>query len=170
MIELQPWSEGDLPLLERFLGDPEMMKHLGGPQSPEQILATHRRYLEGTASMFKIVMPPAPDVVGSIGYWEKNWRGEPIYETGWSVFPAYQGRGLALQAAAALVVRARQEGKRSSLHAFPSVDNPPSNAICKKLGFTLIGACAFEYPAGSFMRCNDWCLDLSADQTQKPSG
>ena len=47
------------------------------------------------------------------------------------------------------------------VHAFPSVDNPPSNALCRKLGFTLIEECEFEYPKGSFMQCNDWRLDLS---------
>jgi hypothetical protein len=48
-----------------------------------------------------------------------------------------------------------------SMHAFPSVDNGPSNAICKKLGFILLGEEDFEYPKGSFMRSNDWRLDLS---------
>jgi RimJ/RimL family protein N-acetyltransferase len=46
------------------------------------------------------------------------------------------------------------------LHAFPSVGNAPSNAICRKLGFTLLEECEFEYPPGTFMQCNDWCLDL----------
>jgi len=48
------------------------------------------------------------------------------------------------------------------VHAFPSVDNPPSNAICRKLGFELLEAIDFEYPPGSggVLRCNDWRLDL----------
>jgi hypothetical protein len=35
-----------------------------------------------------------------------------------------------------------------------------SNAICGKLGFTLLGAFDFEYPPGHPLRCNDWRLDL----------
>jgi RimJ/RimL family protein N-acetyltransferase len=46
------------------------------------------------------------------------------------------------------------------MHAFPSVDNLPSNAICRKIGFTLQEEVEFEYPPGNFMRCNDWRLDL----------
>jgi hypothetical protein len=46
------------------------------------------------------------------------------------------------------------------MHAFPSVSNLASNAICRKLGFSLIEACEFEYPAGNFMMCNDWHLVL----------
>jgi len=30
-------------------------------------------------------------------------------------------------------------------------------------GFTLLEECEFEYPKGSLMRCNDWRLDLFAD-------
>jgi RimJ/RimL family protein N-acetyltransferase len=46
--------------------------------------------------------------------------------------------------------------------AYPGVDNAASNAICRKLGFTLLGAEDFEYPPGHLMRCNDWRLDLRA--------
>lgn len=42
------------------------------------------------------------------------------------------------------------------------MDNPPSNALCRKLGFTLVEECEVEYPVGSFTRCNDWRLDLVA--------
>ena len=49
------------------------------------------------------------------------------------------------------------------MHAFPNVDNAPSNAICRKLGFDLLGPCEVEFPKGHFMTCNDWRLDLRAD-------
>lgn len=48
------------------------------------------------------------------------------------------------------------------MHAFPSVENAPSNAICRKLGFALVEESEFEYPPSNLMRCNDWRLDLSA--------
>ena len=63
---------------------------------------------------------------------------------------------------------ARLERTRRFLHAFPSVANAPSNAICRKVGFTLIEACHVEYPPGHVMRCNDWRLDLA--QLPSPSG
>ena len=34
---IEPWGDGDLPLLERLVGDPAMMAHLGGPESRERI-------------------------------------------------------------------------------------------------------------------------------------
>ena len=70
-------------------------------------------------------------------------------------------RGLAVAAGRQLVELARADGRHRWLHAFPSVDNPPSNAICRKLGFTLLGPCDFEYPTGRAMTCHDWRLELT---------
>jgi RimJ/RimL family protein N-acetyltransferase len=110
--------------------------------------------------MFKIIWGPGSEAVGSVGYWEKSWRDQLIYEMGWSVLPGYQGRGIATRAGEAVIARARLENRHQFLHAFPSVSNDPSNAICRKLDFSLIEECEFEYPPGNFMKCNDWRLDL----------
>ena len=163
-VQLLPWSEGDLPLLEKLLGDPDMMTHLGGPESPEQIRRRHQRYLRlsesDTDHMFKIVWGVNAEDAGSVGYWRKTWRDQAVYEMGWLVLPAYQGKGIATKAAAAVIEYARQEPRYRFMHAFPSVENAASNAICRKLGFTLLEECQFEYPLGRSMTVNDWRLDL----------
>jgi RimJ/RimL family protein N-acetyltransferase len=164
-VRIEPWGEGDLPLLEQLMGDPEMTEHLGGPESPEKIAERQTRYQRAGSGMFKIVDEATGDAVGSVGYWERSWHGEQVYEIGWSVVPVFQGRGIAGMATAQAIASARSEGKHRYLHAFPSVDNPPSNAICRKLGFTLVEESEFEYPPGSFMRCNDWRLDLWSAQS-----
>jgi len=164
-VRLEPWGEGDLALLKKLMGDPEMTGHLGGPESDEQITERHARFLrlaeEGSARVCKIVLQASGEEVGSVVYWERTWRGEPVYEIGWEVLPAFQGRGIASMATKEAIAMARSDGKHRFLHAFPSVDNLPSNAICRKLGFTLVEECEFEYPKGRFMQCNDWRLDLS---------
>jgi RimJ/RimL family protein N-acetyltransferase len=63
-------------------------------------------------------------------------------------------------AATAQALDRAREGTRRYVHAFPSVDNPASNALCRRLGFELLGDDEFEFPPGSFMRCNDWRFDL----------
>jgi RimJ/RimL family protein N-acetyltransferase len=110
--------------------------------------------------MFRIVWVPNAEGVGSVGYWRKSWRDQAVYEIGWLVLPAYQGHGIATKAAAAAMEDARQAPKFQFMHAFPSVENPASNAICRKLGFTLVEECQFEYPPGRSMTVNDWRLDL----------
>ncbi len=161
-VALQPWSAEDLPLLEKLLGDPGMMAHLGGPETPEQIARRHQRYLQlpETDHMFKIVSSATSEPLGSIGYWEKTWRDKLIYETGWFILPAYQRRGIATKAGEAVLEHARQEHRHQFMHAFPSVSNAASNAICRKLGFSLVEECEFEYPPGNFMTVNDWHFDL----------
>jgi RimJ/RimL family protein N-acetyltransferase len=169
-VDIRPWSEGDLPLLARLLGDRAMTEHLGGPETPEKLLERHQRYCRISASgeggTFAIVVGPAKAAAGWTGYWESTWCGEPVWETGWSVLPEYQGRGVATTATAMVVERARAEGKHRSMHAFPSVDNAPSNAVCRKAGFTLQDAVDIEYPPGRPMRCNDWRLDLFAEDPE----
>lgn len=165
MVRLEPWGEGDLPLVQQLMGDPAMTGHLGGPESPEKLVDRQHRYEQladsGKGRMLKIV-DEAGAAAGSVGYWEKDWRGGQIWEIGWMVLPAFQGRGMAGQATEQAIAMARADGKHRLLHAFPSVENAPSNAICRKLGFTLLGECDFEFPPGHWMRCNDWRLDLEA--------
>ncbi len=163
-LRLEDWAEGDLPLLEKTVGDPEMTKHLGGPESAEKMAERQAKFEKladsGTGRMFKIIDVASDDAIGSVGYWDKSWRDEDVYETGWFVLPAFQGRGVAVAATQLAIDRARSEGKHRFLFAYPSVENAPSNAICRKLGFTLVEDAEFEYPKGSFMRCNVWRLDL----------
>jgi RimJ/RimL family protein N-acetyltransferase len=182
-VNIRPWSDRDLELLERLMGDPVMTEHLGGPETAQKIRERHERYWRSSQSgldqMFVIVVGSERAAAGSIGDWQKEWQGQHIWETGWSMLPEFQGQGIATRAIAKIVERAGSERKHRSMHAFPSVDNAPSNAICGKAGFTLQGQVDFEYPPGHLMRCNDWYLDLFAtvsdaradtDDTLSPAG
>ena len=164
-IDIRLWSEGDLSLLERLLGDPAMTDHLGGPEAQGKICDRHARYcsssLADSEPQFVIVIGPEQTAAGWIGYWEREWQGQLVLEMGWSVLPEFQGQGVATRAASLVIERARVAAKNRSIHAFPAVDNGPSNAICRKAGFTLQGPVDFEYPKGHFMRCNDWRLTLN---------
>jgi RimJ/RimL family protein N-acetyltransferase len=164
-VRLERWSKGDLPLLEQLLGDPAMTEHLGGPESPEKIAERHERYLQAESGLFKVVDEGSGTSVGWVGYWDKQWRDDGVYEIGWAVLPAFQGRGIAGDATAQALDAARSDGRHRFVHAFPAVENAASNAICRKLGFTLLGEEEFEYPKGSFMRCNDWRFDLLAPES-----
>jgi RimJ/RimL family protein N-acetyltransferase len=112
--------------------------------------------------MFKIVEAATGESVGSIGYWDRESQEGQVYETGWAVLPAFQGRGIATLATAQLIELLRAARERRYLYAYPSEDNAPSNAICRKLGFELVNVTEYEYPkdSGNIMRCNDWRLDL----------
>jgi RimJ/RimL family protein N-acetyltransferase len=166
-VDIRPWSEGDLSLLERLMGDPAMTEYLGGPETPEKVRERHERYCRigdtGKGRMFVIVVRPDRVAAGSVGYWEIERQGQQVWETGWSVLPEFQGQGIATRGMAVMLERARSEGKHRFIHAFPGTANAPSNALCRKLGFTFVEECEFEYPPGNPMRGNDWRLDLFGD-------
>ena len=171
-VRLVPWTNDDFPLLVR-LNAPEMTEHLGGPETAEQLVLRHKRYVAAAESgtfrdsdnayaayIFKAILEPEGVDVGGVNFWDREWNGEQVYEMGWGVVPEFQGRGIASMAVAQAVEIARGTNRRPAIHAFPSVDNGPSNGICRKLGFELLGATQFEYPKGHWMQCNDWSLPL----------
>ncbi|HZC69289.1 MAG TPA: GNAT family protein [Jatrophihabitans sp.] len=164
-IRLVAWSDADLDLLRR-VNTPEMWKYLGGPETEEKVLQRHQRYLPanwtGSGGMFRVELIPSAEPVGYVGYWERDEHGETVYETGWHVLPEFQGRGIATAAMRALLERAAAQPGPRAMHAYPSVDNEPSNALCRTLGFTLLGATDFEFPPGHRLRCNDWLFDLNS--------
>jgi RimJ/RimL family protein N-acetyltransferase len=161
VIRLEPWGPADLPLLQRLLGDPAMMTHLGGPETPEKIAKRQARY-EQDGRQLRIVDVATGEGVGWVGYWEREWLDRDVYEIGWSVLPEFQGRGIASAATRGALDAARTDGDRRFVHAYPSVENGPSNGICRKVGFELLGEHEFEWPpdSGIVMRCNDWRFDL----------
>jgi RimJ/RimL family protein N-acetyltransferase len=160
-VRIEPWGTHDKHILERSLGDPAMTVHLGGVESPEKIAERQARYEKSGSGQFKIVVDGEP--AGWVGHWDKDWRDDVVYEIGWSVLPPFQGRGVAGLATTQLLEVLRANGEHRYVHAFPGVDNGPSNGICRKLGFTLLGALEFEYPPGRTMACNDWRLHLRSD-------
>src|SRR5262245_13261903 len=160
-VSLRPWAADDLDLLHRLLGDPAMTEFLGGPETPDQISKRHERYLElGDGEMLVVVRESDGRSVGSIGYWDLEWQGEHVWETGWSVLPEAQGRGFATAAIRACLDRIRASDELRPVHAYPRIDNVASNRICAKAGFRFVGEFDFEYPEGNPIRCNDWVVEL----------
>ncbi|MFI1826189.1 GNAT family N-acetyltransferase [Streptomyces sp. NPDC020412] len=168
-VLIEPWSEGDFDLL-RATNAPGMMEHLGGPETEEKLLDRHRRYVAlsaadaGAGRMYRIVVAATGEAAGTIGFWEQTSTSEglPVYETGWGVLAEFQGRGMASRATALVVEAARAAGRHRYLFAYPKVENAASNAVCRKVGFELLGEVAMEYPPGHPITSNEWRLDLRA--------
>ena len=54
-VTLHPWSDDDLDLLRRA-NTHELMDQLGGPESDEQMVARHERYLRNTRSLARVAL------------------------------------------------------------------------------------------------------------------
>lgn len=159
----------DLSLYESVHCDERMMAHLGGSWLKEQMPQKLRRDValveSGRAWVFKIIPDDSGLAVGTVCIWENTWRGGIINEIGWMILPQFQGRGRATQAVRAILDKACSEQRwREAIHAFPSITNEPSNAVCLKTGFSRIEECDIEY-ASHLLRCNHWRLDLPPIKT-----
>jgi RimJ/RimL family protein N-acetyltransferase len=164
-VSLRPYAAGDLTLLARLLGDPAMTEHLGGPDTPDGIATRHERYLAAdpeTNGLFTIIVGPGGTPAGWVGFWEMVWEGQRAWECGWHALPEFHRRGIATAATALALADARARRRNRWMHAFPAADNDASNALCRTLGFTLIGEAEVEYPKGRTMRANHWLLDFGA--------
>jgi RimJ/RimL family protein N-acetyltransferase len=162
-MELLTYTDGDLALTEALECDPEVMSELGGPHPKEEIPRIHRMRLDRIANgewWFKIVPDPSGPPAGAIGIWETTWSESRIHEVGWMVLPAFQGRGIATRALDILVSRARSDPRFRRIHAFPGISNGPSNALCRKFGYSRTEQCEVDY-AGRKLRVNHWELDVS---------
>ncbi len=155
-MELLAYTDADLGLTEALETDPEVMRELGGPIARARLPGIHRRRLDDPW-WFTIVPEPSGPAVGTIGVWEKELAGATIHETGWMVLPAFQGRGVAGAALGLLIERVRGEPRFERMDAFPPVTNAPSNALCRKFGFSRLEEIDFSY-AGRTLRCNHWAL------------
>jgi RimJ/RimL family protein N-acetyltransferase len=164
-MDLVPYGEGDLWLTEALELDPDVMRELGGPRPKEELAGVHERRIaakiDGHDWWFKIVPGPGDEPAGTIGIWPNEVDGETVYETGWMLLPAYQGRGIATEALALLLDRARADGRFDALHAFPGATNGASNALCRKFGFELRQELEVEF-RDQPLSVNHWVLDLSS--------
>src|SRR5712692_5727101 len=168
-VSIRPYGEGDLWLLERTLGDSSQMRNLNGPESEEKIQKRHNKFLAMSADphtgcQFTVLAGSDNATAGNVGYWESEWKGQKGWEMGWFVLPEFQGRGIATAATRLVIESLSKLKSRKFVFAFPSVDNHPSNAICRNLGFTLTEEVSNEYPPGSgrLLDVNVWVLALPA--------
>jgi RimJ/RimL family protein N-acetyltransferase len=160
-VELRPYTDADRWLTEALETDERVMSELGGAWPVDAIPQIHRRRLASIANgtwWFTIV--PVPDVapIGMLGIFGSEFQGSAISEVGWSVLPEHQGRGYASAALRMVLERALADGRWGTIHAFPGATHAPSNALCRKFGFSLLGQETIDY-GGRSLRCNHWALE-----------
>lgn len=163
-MELRPIDLTDLPLYEAIHCDPLMMEHLGGPLPREGLAEKLQRDVAsieaGEIWVLKIMPDEDPDTpAGTVAVWDHDANGERVTEIGWMVLPEFQGRGLGSEAVRAALRKLRTNSRWQVIHAFPPVTNSRSNAMCRKMGFSMIEELDFTF-RDRVLRCNHWQLDL----------
>jgi RimJ/RimL family protein N-acetyltransferase len=139
-----PKSQAKLKFFEVWESNFVFLTYLGNPFSTLDIITSE----------------PIKEKIGWIGYWELKLEHETSWEIGWSVLPEHQGKGFATAAIKQLLKKLSQERNYQYVYAHPSVENGPSNAICRKTGFEKIKEEEVEYPKGSMMKSSVWRKEL----------
>ncbi|GAA1978417.1 GNAT family protein [Microbacterium pumilum] len=160
-VTLERWGADDIELLERA-NSPEMTRFLGGPESDDAIAERHHDYLDlwetGEVVMFRVEVDGV--AAGYAGWWTEVHEDAPVYEIGCVIEPAWQGRGAASAALAEVVRRAVATGEGRPIVGYANVDNAASNALCERVGFSLVGTGAFASEGEQAgMSVNVWMID-----------
>jgi RimJ/RimL family protein N-acetyltransferase len=168
-MQLRDVEPGDVDAYVRMRCDPAMMAELGGPLPRDGIPAkvdTDVRKTRADEYWVSMIVPDAaaPAVVaGTVALWSHDDGDEAgMSEIGWMVLPEFQGQGYAKRAVRALLERARDDGRWGVVHAFPGVTNAASNALCRSVGFSLVGERDVTF-ADRVLRTNHWRIDPATD-------
>ncbi|HTS51417.1 MAG TPA: GNAT family N-acetyltransferase [Bryobacteraceae bacterium] len=136
------WLSSDLPLAQGLWGDPQVARFLGGPFTEEQIRQRLERHIgllrDYNVQYWPIFLLETGDHVGCGGL-QPYRLDEGIYELGFHLHRAYWGRGLAEEAARAVIRFAFESLGLETLFAGHHPENAASRRVLGKLGFKYAG-------------------------------
>lgn len=138
-LVLRPFEESDIPEVARLADDEEISKNtLLIPHPYEEVhakrwIAAHRReYRSGKSAVFAVTLAATGVLVGSVGL--TIAREHRHAALGYWIGRQYWGRGLATEAARAVLAYGFRELDLVRIHAGHFADNPASGHVMEKLG------------------------------------
>jgi [ribosomal protein S5]-alanine N-acetyltransferase len=137
-LGFRPWSPGDLPLAEALWGDLEVTRFIGGPFTPQEIQdrlnAEIDLFSKHKIQYWPIFLLESHEHAGCAGL--RPYRPKHrIFELGVHLRPSYWGRGLAEEAARAIIKFAFQNAGAKAIFAGHHPANSASQHLISKLGF-----------------------------------
>ena len=133
-LVLEPLSRGDEAAWAALLADERIVRslHFPDPHTRAQASDLLERTIErarGDVAMYTARLRERGEVAGFVGFATRQMEWGEELELGWSLFPDFQGRGLATEAALAL--RPLVPGRVISLIR---VENEASQNVARKIG------------------------------------
>jgi RimJ/RimL family protein N-acetyltransferase len=137
-LAFREMTPDDLDDMAALLGDPEVMRYYPHPKSRDEALAwiawNQRLYREYGVGLWLLTLREGGEFVGDCGLTPQQIEGADEIEVGYHVRAAFQGRGLATEAAAACRDYARDVLGVDRLIAIIDPGNRPSQRVAEKLG------------------------------------
>jgi ribosomal-protein-alanine N-acetyltransferase len=145
---LRPFREGDLEDLAALHADPEVTRFLGGSrprtrqETAEKLRKTMEHWRQHGFGIFALVEKEAGDFVGHCGAAYLHGMGDA--ELAYSLAKPCWGRGLATEAATAVLRHAFDVVGLPRVVAVAVADNIASQKVMAKVGMTLQGPYQFD--------------------------
>jgi RimJ/RimL family protein N-acetyltransferase len=130
-------TTADVDAMAGLLGDPEVMRYYPAPKTRDEAAAwiawNQRNYAEHGYGLW-IVETHAGDFIGDCGLTWQEVNGVSKLEVGYHVTAAWQGHGIATEAAGACRDFARKHVEARELIAIIHPDNRASERVAEKIG------------------------------------
>ncbi|MGK3953182.1 GNAT family N-acetyltransferase [Microbacterium sp. I2] len=136
-LRFRQMTPADLDAMAGLLADPDVMRYYPAPKSREQAAAwiawNQRNYAEHGYGLW-IIETHAGEFVGDCGLTWQDVDGLSKLEVGYHVTPAWQGQGVATEAAAASRDFVIEHLEARELIAIIHPDNRASQRVAEKIG------------------------------------
>jgi len=143
-LRLREWDDEDEVRFYQVMNRPEVMRHLGGMQTPEEWSAAYQRvvaFQRDYGHTFWIIEgADSGEILGFCGIKRVNAPGAGDltgkHEIGWRVVPESWGKGIAKEAAIASLDLGFSRFGYDHIIAMTIPPNEPSKGLMKRLGMT----------------------------------
>ena len=160
MVKLYPMTDHDYAWLLNPAPRGDGLRLCDGGIAPTEVTAMLRGITAGLAETdtrpLAWLISDGDEVVGMTSFTRRE--ADDRYEIGYGIAPTHEGRGVMTAAIAALLPILRADGHRG-LTAATSVDNPGSQRVLEKNGFSAQGT--RDDPEDGQLKL--WAIDLTTD-------
>ena len=152
-LRLRAWLERDRAPFAKMNADPNVMKFLGPPLTPDQndavIDAQIDLMRQGCPAFWAVERRSDHQFMGCIGVKKVNFETKftPAYEIGWRLASEFWRQGYATEGAKAALSYAFETWAMEEIYSFTVLDNIPSQSVMKKIGMTHLSEKSFDHPA-----------------------
>ncbi len=133
-LVLRPLSWDDLPELEALDADPEVMRFLDRPRTPDEVRDRMLSRLDPSADAMGLGYWAGLERGRFVGWWLLSPRGPGLAEVGWRLHVHAWGRGLASEGASALLEHGFGTVGLERVVAETMVVNHASRGVMRRIG------------------------------------
>lgn len=149
---LRRWRPDDVEAFVAMNADPEVMRYLAGPMTREasvdQLARFEARFEEQGFGFWCVEVPGETSCAGFTGLNVPRFHAPfmPCVEIGWRLTVPWWGKGIATEAARAVLDHAFTTLALDEIVAFTTEANTRSRAVMERLGMTRDTADDFDHP------------------------